>query len=752
VASARIYATALGAYQLSINGKKVSDEILAPGWTDFRERVVYQTYDVTAEIKSGKNAVGALLAPGWYSTPLQWYRQGYNYGDTPPGLRAQLRMEYKDGSVDWIMTDEKWKADISPILFAEIYDGETYDARKVQANWNTATFDDSKWKSVEMIQPNETKIVWQYFQPIRAEKAIVPKKVTSPSPGVYIFDFEQNLSGVVHIRAQGAAGTDVKLRFAEILSPDGTLYTDNLRTAKATDHFILTGKGIEEFEPTFTFHGFRYAEVSGLKAAPKLEDLKAIPFHTDAPFTATLKTGSTMLNKLWSNILWGQRSNFVGVPTDCPQRDERLGWSADAQVFWRTASYNMDLTTFSRKFGADLRGTQVGTNMYGIFAPGTNTENPGYGTGWSDAGLVIPWTSWIQTGDKQVVEENWAGMEKYLATIQAANPDYLWKKNYGIPFADWLSPEGVTPVDLIATAYWAYDATLMSQMAHAVGKTEDERKYSELFEKIKAAFNQAYVHPDGFVGGVPPPPVFASGTAKPLSDKPVETQTGYVLALHMNMLPDSLRSVAAKRLVDRLEANQWRLGTGFLGTPYLLSALTDTGHADVAYRLLLNTEYPSWGYLVEHGATTMWERWNGDQMRGDPSMNSYNHYAYGAVADWIYRYAAGIDTVATDPGFHIIHLHPNFDKRLGSLDFSYESSYGTIHSEWSIAGSKAIWHLTIPANATGRLPLGKTQAESFQLDGQALSRSSRIHAANKENNDLEFEIPAGSYQFEVALP
>jgi alpha-L-rhamnosidase len=752
VASARIYATALGAYQLSMNGRKVSDEILAPGWTDFRERVVYQTYDVTADIKSGKNAIGALLAPGWYSTPLQWFRQGYNYGNTPPALRAQLRIEYKDGSVDWIMTDEKWKADISPILFAEIYDGETYDARKVQASWNTTAFDDGKWKPAEMIQPKEAQIEWQYFQPIRAEKALAPKKMTKPSPGAYIFDFEQNLSGVVHIRAQGAAGTDVKLRFAEVLNPDGTLYTENLRTAKATDHFILAGKGTEEFEPTFTFHGFRYVEVSGLKTEPRLEDIKAIPFHTDAPFTATLKTSSVMLNKLWSNILWGQRSNFVGVPTDCPQRDERLGWSADAQVFWRTATYNMDLTTFSRKFGTDLRGTQVGTDMYGIFAPGTNTPNPGYGTGWSDAGVVIPWTSWIQTGDKQVVEENWAGMEKYLAAIQAANPDYLWKKNYGIPFADWLSPEGVTPVDLIATAYWAYDATLMSQMAHAMGKTDDERKYSELFEKIKAAFNQAYVHADGFVGGVPPPPVFASGTAKLLSDKPVETQTGYVLALHMNLLPDSLRSVAAKRLVDRLEANQWRLGTGFLGTPYLLSALTDTGHADVAYRLLLNTEYPSWGYLVQHGATTMWERWNGDQMRGDPSMNSYNHYAYGAVADWIYRYAAGIDTVATDPGFHVIRLHPNFDKRLGGLDFSYESSYGTIHSEWSIAGSKAIWHLTIPANATGRLPLRKVQAESFQLDGQVLSKNSRIHAANKENNDLEFEIPAGSYEFVVALP
>ena len=753
VASARLYATALGAYELSINGRKVGDEILAPGWTDFRERVIYQAYDVTAEIRPGKNAVGALLSPGWYSTPLQWFRQGYNYGNTPPALRAQLRIEFKDGSVDWIVTDEKWKADISPVLFAEIYDGETYDARKAQANWNTAAFDDGKWKSVEVIQPKETQMVWQYFQPIRAEKKVIDaKKLTNPAPGVYIFDFEQNLSGVAHIRAQGAAGTDVRLRFAEVLNPDGTLYTDNLRTAKATDHFTLAGKGIEEFEPTFTFHGFRYAEVSGLKAAPKLEDVKAVVFHTDAPFTATLKTGSAMLNKLWSNILWGQRSNFVGVPTDCPQRDERLGWSADAQVFWRTATYNMDLTTFSRKFGADLRGTQVGTDMYGIFAPGTNTENPGYGTGWSDAGVVIPWTSWIQTGDEKVVEENWAGMEKYLAAIQAANPDYLWKKNYGIPFADWLAPEGVTPVDLIATAYWAYDATLMSQMAHAVGKTDDERKYTELFDKIKAAFNHAYVRPDGFVGGVPPPPVFASGTARPLSDKPVETQTGYVLALHMNLLPDALRSVAAKRLVDRLEANNWRLGTGFLGTPYLLGALTDTGHADVAYRLLLSTEYPSWGYLVEHGATTMWERWNGDQMRGDPSMNSYNHYAYGAVADWIYRYAAGIDTVATDPGFHVIRLHPNFDKRLGNLDFSYESSYGTILSAWSISGSKVVWKLTIPANATGRLPLGGERAQSFELDGQLLSKSSRVHALAKDNNNLEYEIPAGSYQFEITLP
>jgi alpha-L-rhamnosidase len=528
------------------------------------------------------------------------------------------------------------------------------------------------------------------------------------------------------------------------------LYTENLRTAKATDHFILAGKGVEEYEPAFTFHGFRYMEISGVAAKPRAEDVQAVVFHTDAPFTASLKTGSAMLNQLWSNILWGQRSNFVGVPTDCPQRDERLGWSADAQVFWRAASYDMDLTAFSRKFSADLRGTQVGTPMYGIFAPGTLTPNPGYGTGWSDAGVIVPWTSWIQTGDKKVIEENWSGMEKYLAAIREANSDFLWRKNYGIPFADWLSPEGVTPVDLIATAYWAYDVTLMKQMAHATGKAADEQEYGELFEKIKSAFNQAFVRPDGFVGGVPPPPVFASGTAATLSDKPVETQTGYVLALYMDLLPDALRQTAAKRLVDRLEANRWRLGTGFLGTPYLLAALTETGQADVAYRLLLNTEYPSWGYLVDHGATTMWERWNGDQMRNDPSMNSYNHYAYGAVADWIYRYAAGVDTTPSDPGFRTILLHPTFDRRLGSLDFSYECGYGTVHSSWSISANKATWKLTIPANATGSLPLSRDQKEAFTLDGKSLAQNSRLHS--KESNGLEiYEVPSGSYQFEVTL-
>ena len=629
VKSARLYATALGSYKFYLNGRAVGDQFLAPGWTDYRERVVYQTYDVTAALQSGANAIGAYLAPGWYATPLEWFRQGNNYGIAPPALKAQLRIEDTGGSVEWVVTGEAWKAGVSPILSAEIYDGEAYDARLAQPGWDTAGFSDARWQPAALVQPREPEIVAQDFPPIRAHQVLQARAIATPKEGTYIYDFGQNLSGLPRLRIQGPAGTEIRLRFGEELNADGSLYVENLRTAKATDRFILAGRGVEEYQPAFTFHGFRYAELTGMPSRPDLETLKVVVLHTDAPFAAQLRTGTPMVNQVWSNILWGQRSNFVGIPSDCPQRDERLGWTADAQVFWRTAAFNMDLTAFSRKYARDLRGTQTGTALYGIYAPGTASSNPGWGPGWSDAGVIVPWTSWIQTGDNRILEQNWEAMEKYLAAIQASNPNYLWTVNTGNRFGDWLSPEGATAEELLATAYWAYDATLMRQMAHALGRAADETKYGELFRSIQTAFQQAYVGADGVVAAVPSGLIAPAGTEAKAATGPVETQTGYVLALHMGLLPESLRSVAARRLVDRIAANGWRLGTGFLGTPYLMGVLTDTGHADVAYRLLLNTQYPSWGYLVEHGATTMWERWNGDQMRGDPSMNSYNHYAYG---------------------------------------------------------------------------------------------------------------------------
>ncbi len=753
IRSARLYATALGEYSFYLNNKPVPEpgkqQWFAPGWTDYRQRVLYQTYDVTAELISGSNTLAALLAPGWYQTPLEWFQQPNNFGVTPPALRAQLRVEHADGTVEWIRSDTSWQARTSYILNSELYDGEVQDMREDHPGWARKGFSAQGWAQAVAIDPAHVKIEAQDFPPIRFDGVHYSKSITEPRPGVYVFDFGQNFSAMERLNAGGQSGTRIHLKFGEILNPDGTVYTENLRTAKATDQVILDGKGIDDFIPMFTFHGFRYAEVTGLSKAPNWQVLRALVIHTDAPFTTKLETGSPMINQLWSNIQWGQRSNFVGLPTDCPQRDERLGWMADAQVFWRAATYNMDLAAFSRKFAADMRGTQVGTSFYGIYAPGTAKPNMGHGPGWSDAGVIIPYTSWLQSGDTSIIDQNWDAMRKYLDGIAAANPDWMWKNQIGTPFGDWLSPEGKTDITLIGTAYWAYDVTLMQHMAHATGRTADAEKYEQIFAKIRAAFQKQFVHSDGFIAGADnAPSEFGMINNPNAKSHGGDTQTGYVLALHMNLLPENLRAAAAKRLADKIEQNHGLLATGFLGTPYLLEELTKADYAKLAYQLLLNTQYPSWGYMVEHGATTTWERWNGDQMRSDPSMNSYNHYAYGAVADWIYRYAAGIDTTPLDAGFHTVVLHPVFDARLGKIAFDYSSSYGSIHSDWIANGTTATWHVTLPANTRGWLPLSSAEAAKYKIDGAPLPES-KLAKADTRAGEHGFELAPGSYSFVV---
>jgi alpha-L-rhamnosidase len=748
IKSARLYATALGTYELYLNGPPVNPEHttwMAPGWTDYRERVLYQTYDVTRQIRSGQNWLEALLAPGWYSTPLEWLQQPNNYGDTPPALRAQLRIEHDDGSVEWVATDASWKADTSYILYSELYDGETQDLRQLRRTLSRTGDGAERGNQVEAIHPKEISIDAQAFPPIRIDQTLRGPRMTQPKPGVYIYDFGQNLAGVEELNISGPVSTDVQVRAGEVLNPDGTLYTENLRTAKATDHFILAGQGVEDLHPHFTFHGFRYIEVTGLKSPSQVIGAHAAVLHTDFPFTAKLETGNKMINQLWSNILWGQRSNFVGLPTDCPQRDERLGWMADAQVFWRAASYNADLAAFTRKFAADERGTQVGTPYYGIIAPGTAKIAPGVAAAWSDAGVIIPWTSWLQTGDTKVIDENWQAMRKYVDAIDARNPDGIWHNDSGIPFGDWLSLEGRTLEDLVATAYWAYDVNMLRQMAHATGRVEEEQRYSGLEEKIRSAFQKKYVRANTYIPGADysPSPFgdIANPNAKP---KGGDTQTGYVLALHMNLIPEELREAAARRLVKKIEENHGLLGTGFVGTPYLLEELTKTGHGKLAYNLLLNTGMPSWGYLVDHGATTTWERWNGNLKMDDPQMNSYNHYAYGAVADWIYRYAAGVDATPLDAGFHTVVLHPEFDARLSPLEFTYQSSYGEIKSSWTVNGGNVEWHVTLPANTTGRLEVKPADILRYRLEGVQLSESPLVKKA-----DGGYELPAGTYHFQI---
>jgi alpha-L-rhamnosidase len=728
IRSAQIYSTALGSYQLFVNGRRVGNDVLAPGWTDYRKRIVYQVYDVTSQVKQGSNAIGAILGGGWYADALTWHQTRYNFGPPPVRLLVQLEVEYTDGTRDSVVTDESWRTTQSPILHAEIYNGEVYDARLEPTGWDQPSFSDARWSAAAVESAPQAALVAQDFQPIRVEQSLKPKTMTTPAPGVYIFDLGQNMVGWERLHVSGRAGTKVQLRFGEVLQSNGQLYTDNLRTAEATDIYTLRGQGNEVFEPHFTFHGFRYIEITGYPGTPSNDAVEGVVFHTDAPFTIQFQTASAMVNQLWSNILWGQRGNFLSVPTDCPQRDERLGWMGDAEVFWRTATFDANLAAFSHKFTADIRDAQVASGGFTDVSPMVGDVSNSV-AGWADAGVVIPWTAYVQYGDTRILDENWAAMEKWMDHLESSNPNHLWLKERGNDYGDWLAIGSVTSKDLIATAFWAYDASLMTRIAQVLDRPSDVEKYAKLFDQVRSAFDQQYVKPDGTVGN--------------------GSQTSYVLALHMQLLPASLRAAASQKLADDIKAHDWHLTTGFLGTPYLMLELSNSGHSDIAYRLLLQTTYPSWGYMIEHGATTMWERWNGDQMMGDPSMNSFNHYAYGAVAEWLYRYAAGIDEDAGEPAFHRVILHPQFDPNLKEAKATYDSAFGPIGSSWKDDGSTVTWIVAIPPNTTGLLYFPADATTRILEDGRDISQSVGISLVAHENGKAVYEAGSGSYLFTV---
>jgi alpha-L-rhamnosidase len=725
VRAARMYSTALGTYQLYLNGKRMGDDILAPGWTDYRKRVVYQAYDITSQLRTGDNSIRALLAGGWYADGLGWLQNPYNFGKPPVRLLGQLEIEYADGTRESLLTDETWKAVPSAVLSSDIYNGESYDARLEKGNFNDGT-SEAGWGPVATTAAPEALLVAQDFQPIRAHETLSPKSVTNPSPGVYVFDLGQNMVGWARLHVSGKSGTKVELRFGEVLKPNGDVYTDNLRTAEATDTYVLRGEGKEVFEPHFTFHGFRYVRLTGYPGTPGRDAVEGIAFYTSAPFTMKLETGNPTVNQLWNNILWGQRGNFLSVPTDCPQRDERLGWMGDAEVFWRTATFNANLAAFSHKFATDMRDAQSAAGAYADVSPRVGPTGETV-AGWADAGVIIPWTAYLQYGDKTILQENWSAMEKWMAHLEGANPNYLWLRERGNDYGDWLAIGSETPKDMIATAYWAYDATLMKQIAIALGRSADAEKYGALFDKVRSSFNQAFVKSDGTVG---------SGS-----------QTSYVLALHMNLLGAEQREVGVQKLVDDIKAHDFHLTTGFLGTPYLLIELSKSGHSDVAYRLLLQKTYPSWFYMIDRGATTMWERWNGDQKLDDPSMNSFNHYAYGAVAEWLYRYAAGIDADADSPGFRKIVLHPQFSSQLGQVQAAYDSAYGRIESKWRTEGSAVTWNVAIPPNTTALLSFPESAREQIFEGGKRIGESEGIKFTQTDGNLAIYQVGSGVYSF-----
>lgn len=733
VQRARLYVTALGSYQVFLNGSPVSAGVLTPEFTDYRKRVLYQTCDVTTLLVKGSNLLSALLGDGWYGSGLTWV--GMHFFPPPDRLLAQLEIDYADGSHEAVLTDDAWKAAPSAIRRSDIYGGEFYDARPEAVGWDKSGFDDSKWEYAAIGDAPSITISSQITEPVRVVATLNPKEVRSVANGSYVFDMGQNMVGWVTLKVKGMAGTRVRLRFAERLNPDGSIYTENLRNADATDTYILKGIGEEIFAPHFTFHGFRYVEITGYAGPPPLTAIKGeVVSSVSGEPAGKLLTSSDLVNRMWGIGVWGQRGNFLSIPTDCPQRDERLGWMGDAGVFWRTGSYNFDIAAFSQKFIQDIVDAQSGQGAFTNVSPNTlpfgggETEgasawNEGMvgAPGWGDAGVIVPWTTWLQYGDKSVIEKNWDAMQRWMEFIQRRNPDFIRKNGVGPNFADWLAPDEHTNKDLLATAYWALIANMMSQMAHAVGREPEAKSYDELVTNIRAAFQKAYISEDGQVG--------------------TGTQTSYVVALYTKMAPEALEPKLLDKLVKDIEARDWHLSTGFLGTPFLLFTLADHGRSDVAYHLLLNETYPSWGYMLSKGATTWWERWNGDT--GDPAMNSYNHYAFGSVMAWVYRYVAGIDTTADAPAFKEIIVHPHLDSRMPFARAEYESVYGEIVSDWKGAASGPFsLRLTIPAN---------TRAKVFlpAFSGARVTEGGNLFQAQLEGDSYVVRIGSGTYDFEV---
>jgi alpha-L-rhamnosidase len=690
VHSARLTIIALGAYQAFLNGKPVGPQnLLDPGFTDFHKRVLYQTYDVTSMLTADDNTIAAVLGAGWHGSPMTW--AGTREYIEPDALRAQLDITFTDGSHKTIATDPTWRTALAPTLFSEIYAGEVYDARIENLGWNAPHFAATDWTPAAIAevspevqltaQPNLSIAVSNTLHPI----SITPANADHP----VIFDMGQNMVGNIVLHVQGPRGTLIRMRFAERLNPDGSIYTENLRNATATDTYILSGNSEETYTPAFTFHGFRYVELSGYPGTPTTASIEGLVYNS-LPSTPSIRfqSSSDLLNKMGELGIWGQRGNFLSIPTDCPQRDERLGWMGDAGVFWRTGTYNFDIASFTRKFMLDIDDAQTAANAFTDVSP--NLLGPQEGApGWADAGILVPYAAWLQYGDKTLLETSWPNMQRFMDFILTTNPDYIRRNKLGNNYADWLAPDQNTPKDLIATAYWAIIARDMREMSLALGRKEDAEKYQALYDHIADAYRKQYIQLDGAIQG--------------------NTQSAYVVTLYSGIAPEALRANMTNRLVHDIEAHNHHLTTGFLGTPFLMFVLDDNHHSDVAFKLLLQDTYPSWGYMVAKGATTWWERWNGDT--GDPSMNSYNHYAFGSVMAWVFRRAAGIDTDPSGPGFHHLTIKPQFDPALPTLHTEYDSPYGLITTDWTSKNHK--FTIITPPNTTATitLPDGKIETQ-----------------------------------------
>lgn len=731
VKRASAYVTALGLYELHLNGQHVGSDVFSPEWTDYDRRIQYRTYDVTALLLQGENAVGAVVGDGWYSGYIGWRKQRGHYG-LQNSLLIQIEIEFNDGARERIVSDGSWKWSDGPIRSSDLLMGEVYDARIPISGWDTADFDDSAWNQAAVIPAPSGWLVAQPSQPVRVTQHLPALSVSEPRPGVFVFDIGENIAGWARLKVKGQAGDTVTLRFAERLNPDGTIYTKNLRGAACVDTYILKGGEEEIYEPRFTFHGFQYVEVTGFPGTPDTGNITGCVVHSDAPFVGTFTCSEPMVNQLYSNLVRSQRGNYLSIPTDCPQRDERLGWMGDAQIFVRTGTFNQDVAAFFTKWMRDVVDAQSSRGAFPDFAPRLRDKELGRfeaAPAWGDAGVIIPWTMYRVYGDLRLIEEHWEAMSRWMDYLQTTNPDLLRRKGVNNNYGDWLSIRADTPKDLLATAYWAYDAQLMSKMAGALGRERDQAGYSSLFLKIREAFQQEFIGPDSRIKG--------------------GTQTGYLLALAMDLYPEEQQGQALEHLVADIR-KRGHLSTGFVGCGFINPVLSQLGQNEIAYKLLLNRTFPSWGYSIQQGATSIWERWDGwtvEKGFQDPGMNSFNHYAFGAIGEWLYRYVAGIDLDESRPAYTKIKIRPYPGPGLDYARAEYNSLHGRIQSGWAKGENRLVMDVSIPANTTALIFIPTTDRDDILENDKQASRVEGVRFLRTEDGCSVFELESGTYRF-----
>ncbi len=737
IKEARAYVTSHGLYEMHLNGQRVGDQVFTPGWTSYNKRLQYQTYDLTNLLRRGENAVGVILGNGWYRGNIGFSGQTNFYGDRL-ALLIQIQIKYEDGRQEIVGTNQNWKASTGPILMSEIYHGETYDARLEKSGWTQPGYDDRDWSHVKVVNHRKDILIAPAGPPVRKIEELRPVRIIKTPAGDTVVDMGQNMVGWVRLKAQGVAGTSVTLRHAEMLDKGGNFYTANLRAAKETVKYTLKGSGVETFEPHFTFQGFRYVAVDGYPGDLTLDSLTGIVIHSDMSRTGEFETSSAPINQLQHNIIWGQKGNFLDVPTDCPQRDERLGWTGDAQVFARTAIFNMDAAGFYTKWLADMAADQLETGSVPYVIPDVLSaprKPAGGAAGWADAAVIIPWTMYLTYGDKRVLEQQYDSMAKWIEYMRKrAGDDYIWDGDYH--FGDWLAfattrpdyPGATTGKDFIATAFFAHSTDLMQRIAHILGKEKDATRYGELLGKIKDAFRKEFVTEHGRVGE--------------------DTQTAYVLALEFDLLPEELRTVAAERLARDVRT-RGHLTTGFLGTPYLCHVLSRYGHLDEAYLLLNREQYPSWLYPVKQGATTIWERWDGQKPDGsfqDSGMNSFNHYAYGAIGDWMYSVMAGIEVDPNAPGYKHILIQPQPGGGLTRARASHITPYGKVASAWDLKDEQLELTVEVPPNTHATVRLAEAM-DHVTEGGKALAVGDGVASIRRDGDSVIVEVGSGRYVF-----